>query len=134
MTAEKTVPQTYNQQNAAVQERSREDVRYVAPPVDIFELSDKLMVLADVPGATQDSIRVNLEDNVLTIQAASQREQQAQPLYREFQLVNYYRQFQISEQIDAEKIGAELKLGVLHIELPKVEKAKPRQIEVKSVQ
>jgi HSP20 family protein len=134
MTAEKTVPQTLEQQNTAVQERSREDVRYIAPPVDIYELSDKLMVLADVPGATHESIRVNLEDNILTIQASTHKDRQVQPLYREFQLMNYYRQFQISEQIDTENIGAELKHGVLHIELPKVEKAKPRQIEVKSAQ
>jgi HSP20 family protein len=50
--------------------------------------------------------------------------------YHEFELLNYFRQFQISEQVDQEKIRAEFKGGVLTLMLPKAERAKPKQITV----
>jgi HSP20 family protein len=52
------------------------------------------------------------------------------PIYREFELVNFFRQFELSEHVDQEKIAARLNNGVLMLQLPRAEKAKPRQIQV----
>jgi len=52
-------------------------------------------------------------------------------VYREFEFVNFFRQFEISEQIDIEHITADLNNGVLTLRLPKAEQAKPKKVEVK---
>ncbi len=52
----------------------------------------------------------------------------AEPIYREFELVNFFRQFELTDEVDQEKITARINHGVLILELPKAEKAKPRQI------
>jgi HSP20 family protein len=52
------------------------------------------------------------------------------PVVREYELLNFYRQFELPEEVDAERISAQLKHGVLALRLPKKEKAKPRQIEI----
>ncbi len=130
MSVEKTVPQTQESQVPTTQEHSREDARYVTPPVDIIEYADKLVMHADVPGASKDSVKINVENNVLTLEANPVMEDSNEAIYREYQLANFYRQFEFSEQIDAEKISADLKNGVLTVHLPKVEKVKPRQVLV----
>lgn len=127
--AEKTVPNTQTQTPPA-QEGTRAQNRYVAPPVDIYELEDKLVVVSDIPGATNESLDVSVENNVLTIQARTDRQTPGRPVYREFDTVNFYRQFELAETVDAERISAELKNGVLTLHLPKAEKAKPRRINV----
>ena len=54
------------------------------------------------------------------------------PVYREYGLVNFFRQFELNEKVDQSKISAELKHGVLTLNLPKAEEAKPRKIEVRA--
>ncbi|MDP8245995.1 MAG: Hsp20/alpha crystallin family protein [Candidatus Hinthialibacter antarcticus] len=130
MSIEKTVPQTQEQRVPNTQECSREDARYVTPPVDIIEYKDKLVLQADVPGVAKDAVKVNVENNVLTLEANHAVDAEHEATYREYELANFYRQFEFSEQIDADKISAELKNGVLTLHLPKVEKVKPKQIPV----
>lgn len=130
MSVEKTVPQTQEQRVPNTQECSREDARYVTPPVDIIEYKDKLVLQADVPGVGKDAVKVNVENNVLTLEAVPSAGPNNDATYREYELANFYRQFEFSEQIDAEKISADLKNGVLTVHLPKVEKVKPKQIPV----
>jgi HSP20 family protein len=55
---------------------------------------------------------------------------EAEPIYREFELYNFFRQFELSDQVDQEKITASLSHGVLRLYLPRAEKAKPREIPV----
>ena len=104
------------------------------PNVDILELADELVVLADVPGADGDAIDVNFEDGKLTIYAKveSRQEEDLQYLAREFGVGDFHRTFQVSEVIDATKISAEYADGVLTLHLPKAESAKPRKISVKT--
>ena len=115
----------------ATQESTRSEPRFVAPPVDIYEEENRLVVTADVPGATKDTLHLNVENGVLTIQASVDHPEMGESVYQEFELVNYYRQFELSEAVDVEKISAEIKNGVLTLYLPKAEEAKPRQIQIK---
>ena len=110
---------------------TREQERYLIPAVDIFETDEGLTLLADMPGVDKDGIDIRVEEGVLTISGRCSHEQNSQQGYREYDLLNYWRQFSLSEDVDVEKISANLKHGVLTLALPKAEKAKPKKIEVK---
>ncbi|MBN2312060.1 MAG: Hsp20/alpha crystallin family protein [Candidatus Hydrogenedentes bacterium] len=109
---------------------TREEQRTLSPPVDIFENEDGLVVVADLPGVEKDALDVRVENNVLTIKASTKSALAVDPQYREYQLLSFFRQFQLSDAVDQERIKAELKHGVLVLSLPKREQAKPRQIAV----
>ncbi|MDR1728703.1 MAG: Hsp20/alpha crystallin family protein [Acidobacteriota bacterium] len=109
---------------------TRDESLYLAPPVDIFESEDALTVVTDLPGVTKEDVDVRVEDGILTIKGKASYAPAAETLREEFQLRGYYRQFQLSDLIDQNKISAEAKNGVLTILLPKAEKTKPRQIQV----
>ena len=128
--AEKTVATTSGKPAQTEKEITRAQERYVQPPVDIYEKPDGLVLLADLPGVEPNDLCVKLEDNILTIQATPKHRITAEPIYREFELVNFFRQFELSDQVEQGKISARLNHGVLTLELPKAEKAKPRQISV----
>ena len=104
------------------------------PNVDILEMADELVVLADVPGATGHDIDVDFEDGNLTIHAKVQPRQDegTEYLVREYGVGDYHRTFRVSEAIDAAKIAAEYADGVLTLHLPKAESTKPRKIDVKT--
>ncbi len=130
--AEKTVPTTQQETNAPVtKETTRSQNYYVTPPVDIYEEKDKLVLVADLPGSTKDYVKVDVENGILTLQATTGSEKHGNTIYSEFEMVNFFRQFELSEEVDVDKISAEMKNGVLILNLPKVEKVKPKQIEVK---
>ncbi|MCS6926361.1 MAG: Hsp20/alpha crystallin family protein [Candidatus Binatia bacterium] len=128
--AEKTVATTSGRQVASERERTRTQERYVSPPVDIYETPNELVLLADLPGVAPDDLEVRLEDDILTIRGQAKHLRTQEPVYQEYELVNFFRQFELSEQIDQGKVSADLKHGVLTLHLPKTEKAKPRQITV----
>lgn len=110
---------------------TRDKTRFVSPNVDIYETKEALMLLADLPGIKQEDLSVQIEDGVLTIQARASRAAADEPVYREFELAGYYRQFRLNEEIDFDRVEADSRDGVLQLMLPKVEQAKPRQIPVK---
>ncbi len=104
------------------------------PSVDIFETDRELTLLADLPGVTADNLTIDLRENTLTltgeVEPAAGTDEEG--LLVEYQTGKYHRQFSLSNVIDQRKIDAKLKDGVLRLTLPKVEEAKPRQIEVKT--
>lgn len=104
------------------------------PDVDIFETDQALTLLADMPGVTSDSLTIDLRDDTLTItgETSPTKSPNEEPLLSEYETGTYYRQFSLSEIIDQKKIDAQLKNGVLRLTLPKVEKAAPRKITVRS--
>jgi HSP20 family molecular chaperone IbpA len=73
---------------------------------------------------------VRVAEDVLTIKASAKSAMHVEPEDREFELGNFYRQFQLSDVVDQERIKAELKHGVLVLNLPKKEQAKPKRIAV----
>jgi HSP20 family protein len=121
------------QQVAKPQEQTRPG-RYYVPNVNIYEFDDSLKLWADMPGVKEKDVNVTLKEGVLTIvgQVATDMYAGLRPMYTEYNVGNYYREFSLNEDIDESKIRATLRNGVLELELPKKEQAKPRQIEVRS--
>jgi HSP20 family protein len=110
---------------------TRDETLYIAPPVDIFETEESIIVVADLPGVSKESVEIRVEDGILTIKGRANYQPTAGMLRQEFSLQGYFRQFQLSDEVNQDKISAESKNGVLTITLPKAEKSKPRQIKVK---
>ena len=127
--AEKTVaaPEV---QKPKTTESTRNQERYLAPTVDIYETRDGLVVLADLPGVAKEALDVRVDNSVLTIRGHARHAVPGDVTYREYELVNFFRQFELHEQVDQQRITADLKHGVLTLNLPKAEAAKPRQIAV----
>ena len=128
--AEKTVPSVPGEAAPTRREDTRAQERYITPPVDIFETKDGLKVIADLPGVEQRGLDVRVADGILTLQGRTAHIAPGTPIEREYELLHFYRQFELPEEVDSDRIGAELKHGVLTLRLPKKEKAKPRRIEV----
>lgn len=114
------------------QEQDR-DQPFVVPPVDVFENESGITLLADLPGVSRDrlGVRVDGESLVLEATASTAGPEQMQLIYGEAQYPSYRRQFTLSRELDASRIEANLKDGVLKLSIPKLEEAKPRRIEVK---
>lgn len=104
------------------------------PHVDIVATNDEYLVVADIPGADQDTIDVTFQEDVLSIQAQIEpRGRDATAVYRqEYGVGGFHRRFVVEAPVDAEKMSAEYDHGVLTVRLPKAEQAKGRRIEVKS--
>jgi HSP20 family protein len=121
------------QQLAKPQEQTRPG-RYYVPDVNIYEFDESLKLWADMPGVKEKDVNVTLKDGVLTVvgQVATDMYAGLRPMYTEYNVGNYHREFVLNEDIDESKIRATLRNGVLEVELPKKEKARPRQIEVRS--
>jgi len=128
--AEQTVATTSGQQVATGKEGTRAQERYMQPPADIYETSEGLVLLADLPGVAPSDLEIRLEDHRLTIQGKAQHMLTSEPISREYELGNFFRQFELSEQVDQGKIAARLQHGVLTLRLPRAEKPEPRQITV----
>jgi HSP20 family molecular chaperone IbpA len=122
---ERTVPEA---RTVGAGEVTRQSDRYAVPPVDIYEEGDTLIVLADLPGVSKDGLQVHVEQGILSLEGKVDRDTPGQVLNREFSYASFFRQFRITEAIDTEKIRAKLFNGVLRLELPKAEAAKPRRI------
>jgi len=112
-------------------ESTRHHERYVAPPVDIYETPDGLVVLADLPGVAKEALEVRVDHNVLTIRGQARHGIPGEVTYREYDLLNFFRQFVLSDKVDQSHITADLRSGVLTVHVPKAAEAKPRQIEVR---
>lgn len=127
--AEKTVPEV-GKEAAPRREVTRAQERYITPPVDIYEIATGLTVVADMPGVDQGGLDIRVEDGILTLKGHANHVTPGTPIAREYELLNFFRQFELSDAVDVNAIRAELKHGVLTLHLPKKEKAKPRKIDV----
>ena len=124
-------------QEVQSQDTAREQTRpgrYFVPEVDIFESAEGLRLWADMPGVDEKDVQVTLQNGMLTIEGMVSMNpyRNLVPLYTEYNVGNYYRQFVVNEDIDPAKIQASIRNGVLEVSLPKAETARPRRIEVKA--
>jgi HSP20 family molecular chaperone IbpA len=97
--------------------------RQLSLPVDIYEGSDELLLLADLPGVAPEGLSVSFEAPELRIEGRRGEGDAASV---------YSRTFRVSEQIDPAGISAELSSGVLKLRLAKAAHTKPRKIEVRA--
>ncbi len=104
------------------------------PDVDILEREDAYVIYADLPGVDEKSLEVRLDKGVLTLEAtpASPSHEDAEGLHVEYRAGGYYRQFRVSEKIDATRVGGKMKDGVLELVLPKTAQHQPRRIQVEA--
>jgi HSP20 family protein len=103
------------------------------PPVDIEEDSEKLVLTAELPGFKEDQIDLQVEGGVLTIRGERTFEdkQDGKNFHRvERSYGQFVRSFTLPNNVDRDNVKASFKDGLLSIELPKREEAKPRQIKV----
>jgi HSP20 family molecular chaperone IbpA len=128
---EKTIARAKTQNERTSQpEGTRTRERFVSPPVDIYEVPGGLVVMADVPGVTHEHLDIRVDNHVLTIRGQIASMHTAERIYNEYDLVNYFRQFELSDKVNDSKIEADLKHGVLTLRLLKAEEARPRKIAV----
>jgi HSP20 family protein len=127
---------TQQELNVREKQETREEVtragRTYVPQVDIYETKDGLWLWADMPGVDEQSLNVHLDNGVLTIegQVDVQQYENTTPLYTEYNVGNYVRRFTLSNDVDSDHIVARMQNGVLALEIPKSERAKPRRITV----
>ncbi len=104
-----------------------------APAVDIFETENELVVKADLPDIAEKDLDVRVENNMLTIQGERKFEETVDKdnyLRVERAYGSFTRSFALPNTVDADKIHAEYKNGVLTVQLPKRAEAKPKQVKV----
>lgn len=114
--------------------QTKEKTANWSPLVDIYEAENKFLVRAELPGVDKEEVTVSVDENVLTIKGkksfneASEGEQwkRVETRHGEFS-----RSFTLPEDIDADKISATYKDGVLELAIPKTEAVKPKMIDVK---
>jgi HSP20 family protein len=106
---------------------------FFTPRVDIVETDSELTLFAEVPGVRPDDVDLRYEKGELLLHARVKPRQEQQTMWlQEYEEGDFFRAFAIHESIDAGRISAQCKNGLLTVHLPKVEAARPRQIAVRS--
>lgn len=104
------------------------------PPIDIYESSDGLVLLADLPGVAVDTLELQVQDNKLTLFGRVKKPvgEDAQLRHGEYHEGDFLRSFILSDEVDYDRIAATLNNGVLKVVLPRAQKAEPRRIQVQT--
>lgn len=114
------------------QSETTRNIPIYVPAVDIYETEEALTLVADMPGVSPENVDIDIRDDQLTIRGTVTLEGEGETiLLREYGVGDYFRQFTLGRIIDQSKIEAAMKNGVLTLTLPKVDKAKPRKVDVK---
>lgn len=113
-------------------ERRKSDLPTITPLVDIFENDEEILLHADMPGIQKENINIHIENGRLILSGIRHLEKAGAASWEEFGDIEYRRVFSVPQTIDTSRVNAELKEGVLKLKMPKFEKAKPRQIEIKA--
>ena len=105
----------------------------LVPPVDIFEDASGITLVADLPGASRDKLAIGVDGRTLTIEAplALGEANSLVSMYAEVRANHYRRSFELSGELDTTAIDAALSDGVLTVRIPKLERSKPRRVEVR---
>jgi HSP20 family protein len=104
-----------------------------APPVDIYENGDNLVLKAELPGVNPDDVEIRVEDNTLYLKGERkfEKEVKEQNYHRvERSYGSFTRSFSLPNSVDADKVAANYKDGVLTLTMPKKEEAKPKTIKI----
>ena len=104
-----------------------------SPRVDVVEFEDKFEFTSELPGLNKEDIKLDLQNDSVTISGKKrfEHEKTDKDYYiGERVYGNFRRSFQLPLHVDSKKINAEYKDGVLKIDIPKLEEAKPKQIDI----
>jgi HSP20 family protein len=114
--------------------QQQQQQRHVVPPVDVFETEAAITLLADLPGVRREHLQVRVDGDNLVLEAVADTAgpEQMELVYGELQCPAYRRQFTLSRELDAARIEAQLRDGVLRLTIPKAEEARPRRIQVQA--
>jgi HSP20 family protein len=104
-----------------------------APKVDVYEDSEALRIHAELPGVKKDDVKISVRDGMLTLRGERkfENEDKKENYYRlERSYGSFLRSFTLPNTVDADKIHAAMKDGVLELTIPKKPEAKPKEIKV----
>ena len=120
--------------NAPRRDTREAEAAPLVPPVDVIEDGEGITLRADLPGVSKDGLEVGIDGDTLTITGTVRLGEGAnlQKVYAEVRVAEYKRTFVLSRDLDAQKIEAAMKDGVLTVRVPRAEQAKPRRIAVKA--
>jgi HSP20 family protein len=107
----------------------------LTPKLDMYEEENELVIKAEMPGVRKKDLDISLDDDVLTIKAEKKEEKEvkeATHYTRERRFGRYSRYMTLPSRVDAEKVSATLKKGLLLIRLPKAEVPESKKIEIKT--
>ena len=104
------------------------------PAVDVFETEDGITLRADMPGVSKDRLSLRVDGTNLLVEGriGITPQDQMQPLYADVRSAVYRRNFLLSNELEANKIEANLKDDVLTVRIPKRAELRPRRIEVRT--
>ncbi len=102
-----------------------------SPDVDIYLSDEALLLVADLPGVEKGDVNIEIdENNSLVIKAKTTLKETEKPIFKQFNIGNYYRAFQIGDEFDKDKVAGQLENGLLEVRIPKREEAKPKRIAI----
>jgi len=128
MTAHDTLAK--RDQAEVVRKERKEEAVFFRPATDVLETSEAVALRFDMPGVGKDQVDITVDKGTLTVTGHAEKEHNGQCVYRETRIGDYQRQFTLTEDIDVDKVSAEMDAGVLTIRIPKAEKAKPKKIRI----
>ena len=105
----------------------------MSPSVDMYDKKDEIVVKAEVPGIEKENINISISDNTLTIKGETKKEEEVKEedyYYSERSYGSFARTLSLPAKVQADKIKASFKNGILEIRLPKAEEAKPKEIKI----
>jgi HSP20 family molecular chaperone IbpA len=119
--------------NAAAPQRARANEAVLRAPVDIFETSENLVLMADMPGVSKERLEVRVDGETLLLEGKVQFQlpEHSEAVYADVRSTAYRSSFVLSRELDTDKIQANLKDGVLTVRIPKHAALRPRKIEVR---
>ena len=127
-----TTQTTVTTQDKRAAPAKREAKQTLRPAVDIFENGDAITLFADLPGVSDNTLSLEVDDKTLTIQGdiALDMPSDLESLYADVRSTRYQRAFTLSSELDTARISASLSNGLLTVTIPKREEVRPRRIDI----
>lgn len=124
--------QVQDKKELATREEKTVPLRYYVPSTDIHESEDALIIVMEMPGVDRKDVEVRIEEDVLRVEGRIELSKYSglEPLYTEYGVGHYARNFSLSNRIDKDGVDARLDDGILTLTLKKVKEAMPRRISV----
>jgi HSP20 family protein len=102
------------------------------PAVDVRETDEEFLIRAALPGVEKEDLNLEVKENTLVLsgQVKATKDREDGWLRRELPAGQFYRAFNLSAEVEAAKVSAGLRNGILEIKLPKAERSKPRRVQI----